>query len=81
MHHYACFTKAKRGLIVKKEWVLDSYVKKRRLPASKLVYVTGVHIHVHVERLSYSVCSAWSSDSFLHVYNACTVHVHVLIGS
>ena len=26
---------AKGGLIVKKEWVLDSHVKKRRLPARK----------------------------------------------
>lgn len=28
---------AKHGLIVKKEWITESYVKKRRLPASKSV--------------------------------------------
>ena len=38
---------AKRGLIVMKEWVLDSYVKKKRLPASKSVHsATSVHVQV-----------------------------------
>ncbi len=26
---------AKQGLVVRKEWVMDSYVKKKRLPARK----------------------------------------------
>ena len=33
-------TLAKRGLIVKKEWILDCYVKKKRLPA-KLYRLSG----------------------------------------
>lgn len=66
--HMIIIFAAKSGLIVKKEWILDSYIKKKRLPASKFVctfilwYSACVHVH-----------------NYTYTYTYIDIHVYVMV--